>query len=350
MILSRTPFRISFFGGGTDYPVWFRDHGGAVLATAIDKYCYIFCRYLPPFFENRYRLVYSRIELIQAIDEIQHPSGRECLRFTGSTTGLDIHHNGDLPARSGIGSSSAFTVGLLNALYGLQGRMASKLELARDAIHVEQNLIGEAVGCQDQTMAAFGGFKHVVFEPDGRIDVAPVILSKGRSQLLQDNLLLVFSGLSRNATEVASEQIRQTGNRVRELTEMRQMVDEAVKILASDCDISAFGHLLHESWRLKRSLTDRISTTEIDDLYAAARDAGAIGGKLLGAGGGGFFLLFVPPERQAAVRERLRHLLQVPFSFSSSGSQIVYYDDAESTARGQSVPLNIPTAFGAPTS
>lgn len=326
MIISRTPFRISFFGGGTDYPVWYRERPGAVLGTTIDKYCYITCRYLPPFFDHWSRIIYSRVENVRSIEEIQHPSIRECLRFMNVQEGVEIHHDADLPARTGLGSSSAFTVGLLNALNALQGRMSSKMELARNAIHVEQDLIRENVGSQDQTLTAWGGLNRIDFQGDHQIRVTPIILPRARLQALEDHLMLVFTGFARTASEIAAAQVQATPNRQRELELMYQMVEEAVNIITSDAPLEDFGKLLHEAWTLKRSLTDRISTTAIDDLYQAARSAGAIGGKLLGAGGGGFMLLFARPEQQPRVREHLRHLLHVPFGFETMGSQIVYYD------------------------
>jgi D-glycero-alpha-D-manno-heptose-7-phosphate kinase len=332
MIISRTPFRISFFGGGTDYPAWYRVHGGSVLATTIDKYCFISCRFLPPFFEHASRVVYSKIELVSSVAEIQHPSVRECLRYLGIENGVEIHHEGDLPARSGMGSSSAFTVGLLNALYALGGRMPSKMELARNAIQVEQERIGESVGSQDQAMAAFGGFRRIEFAPDGTIDPRPVILPAARLSELHDHLMLVYTGVARTASEVAVEQVRVTPSRSVELRTIQQMVQEAVSILGGRTDIAEFGQLLHEAWRIKRGLTERISSSDIDGLYEAARSAGAIGGKLLGAGGGGFFLLFVRPGDQARVKDRLGHLLHVPFGFTSFGSQIIYYDDVDAFA------------------
>jgi D-glycero-alpha-D-manno-heptose-7-phosphate kinase len=326
MIISRTPYRISFFGGGTDYPAWFREHGGAVLTTTIDKYCFLSVRYLPPFFEHRTRVVWSMVEHVNSVDEIQHPSVRECLRFTGLTRGLEVHHHGDLPARSGMGSSSAFTVGLLHALYALKGEMPSKSQLASDAITVEQDRIGENVGCQDQTIAAFGGLRRIEFLRNGERHVAPVILSRNRLDELQQHLMLVFTGTSRNASEIADEQVRAVGDRARELRTMYHMVDEGLALLTGGDDIARFGQLLHESWMLKRSLSSKVTTSGIDELYEAARGAGAIGGKLLGAGGGGFFLFFVRPEDRARLKQRLDGLVQVPFAFSSIGSEIIYYD------------------------
>ncbi|MDP2729891.1 MAG: GHMP kinase [Dehalococcoidales bacterium] len=326
MIISRTPFRISFFGGGTDYPVWYEENGGAVLATTINKYCYITCRYLPPFFEHKHQVVYSIMERVQSIDEIRHPSVRETLKFMGIAEGMEIHHNGDLPARTGLGSSSSFTVGLLHALYALKGVMPSKMELALKAIQIEQEILRESVGSQDQLLAAFGGFNKIEFGEKNAFQVCPITLSSNRLELLQSHLMLIFTGFSRTASEIAGEQIKVTPNKKEELKEMYGMVDEAINILNGDSDISDFGKLLHESWQLKRSLTDKISTLYIDGIYDAAIKAGAAGGKLLGAGGGGFILFLVRPELQPRVKESLPGLLQVPFRFENSGSQIIFYE------------------------
>lgn len=326
MIITRTPFRISFFGGGTDYPVWYKEHGGAVLATSINKYCYINCRHLPPFFEHKYRIVYSKTELTQRISEIQHPSVRETLSFMNIDHGVEIHHESDLPARAGMGSSSAFTVGLLNALYALKGRMVTKRQLALDAIHVEQDRTKENVGSQDQTIAAFGGFNKIEFGGEQQIMVQPITINSERIQLFQDHLMLFFTGLSRTASEVAGEQIKKTSEKEKELNRMVEMVDEAIDVLnGSDSDITDVGRFLHESWMIKRSLTDKITTLQIDKIYETALEAGALGGKLLGAGGGGFILLFVEPEFQPKVKEKLKNLLYVPFKFENLGSQIIYY-------------------------
>ncbi len=326
MIISRTPFRISFFGGGTDYPVWYEKRAGAVLATTIDKYCYITCRHLPPFFEHKHRIVYSQTELVQDIDEIRHPSVRETLRFMGFAGGVEIHHDGDLPARSGMGSSSAFTVGLLHALYALKGIMPTKMQLAKEAIDIEQNTIRENVGSQDQVSAAFGGLNRIDFSREHNIQVRPITMEPQRLGLLQDHLMLFFTGFSRTASQIAEEQIKETPNRERELNEMYCMVDEAVGILNGDNDLSDFGELLHESWQLKRSLTNKISTPYIDYLYDTATRTGALGGKILGAGGAGFVLFFVRPELRAKVRESLHGLLHVPFRFENLGSQIIFYE------------------------
>lgn len=327
MIITRTPFRISFFGGGTDYPTWFRRHGGEVLATTIDKYCYISCRRLPPFFEYKHRIVYSHIENVMSAEQIQHPAVRAVMTWQHVTEGLEIHHDGDLPARSGLGSSSSFTVGLINALAALNGRQISKAGLAHAAIHVEQNVIGESVGSQDQISAAYGGFNWIEFQRDGGFLVEPVILHQARKQALHSHLMLCFTGFSRIASDVAKSQIDNMRQRVTELTKMRAMVADAVQILRDEnCRIEEFGKLLDEGWRYKRSLSDRVSTPEIDAMYEAAITAGALGGKLLGAGGGGFLLLFVPPPRQSAVRAALPNVVHVPFQFESSGSRVVLYE------------------------
>ena len=326
MIITRTPFRISFFGGGTDYPGWYREHGGTVLATTIDKYCYITCRPLPQFFAHKHRIVYSHIENVQHNDQIVHPSVRAVFNWAQVTEGLEIHHDGDLPARSGLGSSSSFTVGLVHALYASRGQMVRKESLARDAIHIEQNLIGEAVGSQDQISAAFGGFNRIEFRRNDSFAVEPVILPPARRDELTAHLMLCFTGVSRIAAEVAKSKIDNLKHRQTELQRMGEMVDQAVAMLQdSRRPIEEFGALLDESWKYKRRLSDRVSSPEIDALYAAARDAGALGGKILGAGGGGFLLLFAKPERQPAIRERLNRLVHVPFKFEDAGSRVVLY-------------------------
>ena len=326
MIICRTPFRISFFGGGTDYPVWFEKYGGSVLGTTIDKYCYITCRYLPEFFEHKHRIVYSKIENVRDIDEINHPAVRETLKFMKIKHGVEIHHDGDLPARTGLGSSSAFTVGLVHALYGLKGIMPSKMQLTKDAIYIEQKMIKESVGCQDQVLVSFGGLKRVDFNHGNSIDIKPVMMKVERYEALQDHLMLFFTGFSRIASTVASEQIKETPNRTQELTQMQLMVGEAIKILNGEKDLLDFGRLLNESWQVKRRLTNKITTPVIDEIYNTAIKAGAVGGKLLGAGGGGFMLIFVSPELRNRVRESLGGLLHVPFRFESAGSQIIFYE------------------------
>jgi D-glycero-alpha-D-manno-heptose-7-phosphate kinase len=326
MIICRTPYRISFFGGGTDYPGWYRQHGGAVLAAAIDKFCYLTCRYLPPFFEHRIRVVYRKIETCHGIDEISHPTVRETLRYLQIDRGVELHHDGDLPARSGMGSSSAFTVSLLNALHALRGEMTTKQQLAREAIHLEQEILKETVGSQDQVLAAHGGLKHVRFQPDGEIEVAPLILPPGRVAELKSHLMLVYTGITRTAADVASTYVARIDKRRRQLRIMKELVDESIDVLASGMNILAFGDLLHEAWQAKRSLSTSVSNREVDELYERARAAGAIGGKLTGAGGGGFMLLFAPPEKHRDVLESLDGRIHVPFEFAPSGSQIILYE------------------------
>ena len=326
MIITRTPFRISFFGGGTDYPAWYREHGGAVLATTIDKYCYITCRRLPPFFEHKHRIVYSDIENVRHNDEIKHPAVRAVFNWVNVIEGLELHHDGDLPARSGLGSSSAFTVGLIHALYGIRGQMINKNVLAKDAIHIEQNLIGENVGSQDQVSAAYGGFNLIDFRRNDSFAVSPIILPSHRREELSDHLMLCFTGFSRIADEIAKSKIDNFKNREAEINRIREMVDEAIAILVdSRVSIDEFGKLLDLSWKYKRSLSDRVATPEIDQIYEEAMRAGAIGGKILGAGGGGFMLLFAKPEKHTAIRERLKDLVHVSFNFDESGSRVVLY-------------------------
>lgn len=325
MIITRTPFRISFFGGGTDYPAWFRNNGGAVLSTSINKYCYITCRYLPPFFEHKHRIIWSKIESVKEIDEIEHPVVNAVFKIFNIKEGIEIHHDGDLPARTGLGSSSSFAVGIIHALHALQGKIINKRQLALEAIELEQEILKENVGCQDQAIAAFGGFNKIEFGGPQKITVNPILLASERMKLFQSHLMLFFTGLSRYASEIAAEQIKNTSNKTIELSALKGMVDEAIKILNGTGPLDDFGKLLDESWRIKKTLSSQISNSRIDEIYAAAKEAGALGGKLLGAGGGGFMLFFVKPELQPKVREKLKDLLYVPFKFENAGSQIIYY-------------------------
>lgn len=329
MIISRTPFRISFFGGGTDYPAWYRQHGGAVLAATIDKYCYISVRYLPPFFEHRLRVVYSKIENCQTVDEITHPAVRGVLRYLNIDRGIEIHHDGDLPARSGMGSSSAFTVGLLNAMYALKGCMPGKRQLAMESIHIEQEILSETVGSQDQVQAAYGGLNHITFHADDEFAVRPVTISRERIHELNSHLMLFYTGIKRTAADVAQTYVNDIANKKHHLRITKDLVKEGLAVLSSGQDLTAFGELMHEAWQVKRSLSDKVSNSEVDHIYQRAIDAGAIGGKLTGAGGGGFMLLFMPPDRHSAVREALSHLIYVPFKFEFSGSQIIFFDPEE---------------------
>jgi D-glycero-alpha-D-manno-heptose-7-phosphate kinase len=327
VIITRTPMRISFFGGGTDYPVWYREHGGAVLSTTINKCCYITCRWLPPFFEYHSRVSYTKVENVTANSAIEHPSVRGCLQFMGMEDGVEIHHVADLPARAGLGTSSSFTVGLLLALYGLKDQMRDKQALATDAIRVEQEILREAVGAQDQVSAAHGGLNRINFHQNGVVEVKPMLIPPGRLADLEQNLALYFTGFSRIASEIAKEQIRMTPQRANELHAMMQLVGEGETILANPArPLAEFGRLLHEGWKLKKTLSQKISNTNIDDIYEAGLRAGALGGKLLGAGGGGFMLFFVPPEKRQALRESLRKLLCIPFAFSNRGSHVVVYE------------------------
>jgi D-glycero-alpha-D-manno-heptose-7-phosphate kinase len=327
MIISRTPFRISLFGGGTDYPAWYREHGGAVIGTTINKYCYISIRNLPPFFEHRHRIVYSRIELPKTIQEIDHPSVRAVLQEHNITEGVEIQHHGDLPARSGMGSSSSFTVGLLNAVRAFQGRMSSPEWLATEAIRIEQEVIQEPVGSQDQIWAAYGGANLITFHADGSYQVSPIIMPRERREELESHMLLFFTGFSRIAGAIAAQEIPNLKHRARQLDSMTQMVHEAASILQSPTrSIREIGVMLGESWSMKKELADCVSSSAIDDIYDAAMRAGALGGKLLGAGGGGFMLLIADPSRHQKIRQALNGLIEVFFSIGSPGSTIVIYE------------------------
>jgi D-glycero-alpha-D-manno-heptose-7-phosphate kinase len=327
MIISRTPFRISFFGGGTDYPAWYNENGGAVLATTINKYCYITCRYLPPFFEHKYRIAYSKVETVKDKGEIQHPVVRAAIDFMKVDRGLEIHHDGDLPARTGLGSSSSFTVGMLHALYALKGVMSTKKQLALEAIHLERNILKENVGSQDQVLAAIGGFNRIDFDPgnENAYRETPILIDAQRSSDLQSHMMLFFTGISRFASDIAKKKIDNFPNKTKQLTTMYHMVEEAISILNSSGPVSDFGKLLHETWMLKRELSDGVTSKYIDEIYDAAREEGAIGGKLLGAGGGGFMLIFAPPQKHTAIEKKLGALLRVPFEFEYQGSQIVMF-------------------------
>ena len=327
MIITRTPFRISFFGGGTDYPSWFEKNGGAVLATSIDKYCYISIRYLPPFFKHRHRIVYSKVEHVASIDQIKHPTVRAILEELDPERGLEIHHDGDLPARAGLGSSSSFAVGLLNAINALGGRRSTKQKLAEHATYIEQKIMKENVGCQDQITTAFGGFNTIKFEPDGTKNISPIITNPNNIRDLEDSMLLFYTGISRFASKIAGEQLKNFGNRVSELTQMHEMVEESTRILEQKTGpIKQFGELLHESWMLKKTLANNISNSEINDIYEKGRGAGAYGGKLLGAGGGGFILFVAPKEKHNTIKKALSKLVYVNFKLDHDGSKVIVYD------------------------
>jgi D-glycero-alpha-D-manno-heptose-7-phosphate kinase len=326
VIITKTPYRISFFGGGTDHPSWFKENGGKVLATTFDKYCYISIRYLPPFFEYKYRVVYSNNECVEKISEIKHPAVREILKYYKSNTGLEIHHDGDLPARSGLGSSSSFSVGMINAMNALEGVYKSPIELAKTAIHIEQDLIKECVGSQDQISAAYGGFNEIEFYQDGSFFVEPLRINQDRKKELNNHLMLFFTGVSRFSSDISEHQLANMENCEPQMHEIHDMVEEGSSILRTPKKpLEEFGTLLDRAWNSKRSLSNRVSNTKIDDIYQAAIKAGAYGGKLLGAGGGGFILFFVKPQDQTRVKNVLSKLVHVPFSFENSGSKVVVY-------------------------
>ncbi len=332
LIISRTPVRISFFGGGTDYPAYYQQHSGAVLGTTIDQYTYISVKtFKSAFFEHNIRLAYSKTELVKAIEDIQHPSVREALKYRGVDGNLDIHIFSDLPARTGLGSSSSFTVGFLNALYALNGKRISKQSLAEEACHIEQDLIQENVGSQDQFHAAFGGLNVIEFT-GSNIQVRPVILSHEKKQALESHLLVFFTGMTRHASEIVKEQVEKTKSRHNDvhLKQMLDIVYEAERLIISESRegmLKQFGKLLHENWCLKKQLSNQVSNPIIDQAYDAAFRAGAFGGKLCGAGNGGFLTLLVPPEKHQAVRTALSGLQEVRFRFEDTGSSIVYMKD-----------------------
>ena len=326
MIISRTPFRISLFGGGTDYPVWFKEHGGAVLGTTIDKYCYITARYLPPYFSHKSRIVYSKEEWVSDNKDIEHPAVREALKFLNIDRGVEICHMSDLFAKKGLGASSAFAVGLLNALTTLQSVNSvspSKEELAYGAINLEQNWIKENVGCQDQCYSAYGGFNHIQFNPNGLINVTPINPPKE----LLSYLMLFDIGTSRIASEIAAKQIAETPKKERELSWMCEFVRMAIKLLGTG-SFKELGHLMNDNWHLKKSLSDKISTPQIDAIYETALKAGAMGGKILGAGGGGYMLFFADPDKHGAIKQAL-NLRHIPFRFENTGSRIIFNDERD---------------------
>ena len=323
MIITRTPFRMSFFGGGTDMASFYEENGGAVLSTTFDKYCYVNIRHLPRFFDYRTHLTYSQTEYVNNYEEINHPLIREAMRF------LNIHdirllYDADLPARTGLGTSSSFAVGLLNSFYALKGKRVDKRRLADEAIHLERELCREAGGIQDQIAAAFGGLNRIDMDRHG-YTVSPIVISNQRKKELCDHLMLFFTGFTRFSADIQKKTEQSIDKKTQQLREMKQMVDQAEDILTSKTSLDEFGRLLHYSWTLKRGLSSGISTGAIDDIYAKARAAGALGGKLLGAGGGGFLLFYVKPEKQAQVMQELQDLLYVPFEFEDAGTQVVYY-------------------------
>jgi D-glycero-alpha-D-manno-heptose-7-phosphate kinase len=327
VIISMTPLRISFLGGGTDYPEHFREHGGATLCTSINKYTYVTVSPLTEFFEHRIRVGYSRTELCKTPEEIQHPSVRECLRFLGIDGGVEIAVVSDLPARTGLGSSSSFTVGLLHALHAFKGELVSQRQLAAEAAKVERELIRERVGLQDQYSCACGGLSLLEFTGEDTVAAKPVPLPCGRLAELQRRLMIFYTGLQRSAHEVLEQQLARTsaGLLTQQLLQLQELVSEGVKVLISERDLADFGELLHQGWLLKRRFSETVTNALIDEAYERARKAGAIGGKLLGAGGGGFLLLYVEPRMQDAVRRTNPDMKEVRFAFENQGTRLIFY-------------------------
>ena len=326
MIISRTPYRISLFGGGSDFPDYYGEHGGRVLSFAINKYCYISIRKLPPFFSHHDRVIYSKVENTIHYSEIQHPAVRAVLEYLHPESGVSITHDGDIPARSGIGSSSAFTVGLLNALLTLQHCHAEKRKLAETAIHIEQNLIGETVGCQDQICSAYGGFNTIEFYRDEPFRVIPLDLPEQRQKEFLSHLALFFTGISRISSDVAVEQKKNIPRNTGMLAGLADMAKTAEKLLRSSDDITEIGRLLHNAWQIKKQLSSKVTTNQLDQIYETAINNGASGGKLLGAGSGGFMLFFVPPKKREQLKSALSDYLYVPFEIDMNGSRIIFND------------------------
>lgn len=323
MIITQTPFRMSFFGGGTDFPDFYREYGGAVLSTTFDKYCYVTVRHLPPFFEYSSEIVYSARERVRDANEIEHPAIRNAMKML-DIRDLRLTYEADLPARSGLGTSSSFAVGMLSAFHALKGEYVSKKRLADDAIYLERVLCDETGGVQDQIAAAYGGLNHIGFDENGYC-VSPLVINPVRKKQLNDHLLLFFTGFSRFSSNIQVKTQAALKEKRAQLLEIRSLVDEAEAVLTSSADLKEFGRLLHHSWRLKRGITNKVSTDAIDALYEKALRAGADGGKLLGAGGGGFLLFFVEPDKQSSVRKALEGLLSVPFRFENEGTRIVHF-------------------------
>lgn len=325
MVITQTPFRISFFGGGTDFEGFYRKHGGSVLSTTFDKYCYVTASHLPRFFDHSNSIVYSKIERTNCVEEIKHPAVRNAMKY------LDMHelrlaYDADLPARSGLGTSSSFAVGMLNAFYAIKGKRVDKHTLADDAIYLERTLCQESGGIQDQIAASYGGLNRIDMNADG-YTVTPIIIQKERRQMLNDHLMLFFTGISRFSSDIARAQEASVQDKTAELLEMLQLVDAAESVLTTGSDLDEFGRLLDYAWKLKRGITNEISTSSIDRMYERAVGAGAVGGKLLGAGGGGFLLFYAQPDKQPKVKEALDDMLYVPFSFENSGTRVLYYQD-----------------------
>lgn len=325
MIITKTPFRMSFFGGGTDMESFFRKYGGAVLNTTFDKYCYVNVRHLPRFFDWTSELSYSKTERVTDIEAIEHPAIRNAMKMLGMYE-IRLTYEADLPARSGLGTSSSFAVGMLNAFYALKGQYADKKKLADEAIYLERILCEEAGGWQDQIAASFGGMNRIEFNKDGTYDVRPIIIHPDRKKQLNDNLLMFFTGFTRISSDMQKANQEGYNGKINQLQQMYMLVDDAEKVLEDKhSDLDDFGRLLNTTWRLKRQTGGAITSNSIDALYEKGIAAGALGGKLLGAGGGGFLVFYVQPEKKAAVMEAMKDLLHVPFRFEDGGTRVIYY-------------------------
>lgn len=328
MIITRTPYRLSLFGGGTDYNPWFEKNGGLIIGSSFNKYCWITLRKLPPFFEHKSRIVYSKSESVQRNGDIEHPAVRSCLQYMNIEEGLEIHYDGDLPSRSGIGSSSSFTVGFLNALHALQSKMQGKKELAEQAIYVEQKVANETVGIQDQILASFGGLQVLEMGPGNRFEVRPLILPNDYKAELQSHIMLAFSGFQRFSSTAAAEQVKniQNGSSHSQLSEIHSIAKDALSLFQKNAHFSEVGKLFDATWRLKRSLTSTMSNETIDQVYTKALKLGAYGGRLMGAGNGGFLMLFAPPEKHDLLKKELTEVkVWVPFEFEEEGSKVLFY-------------------------
>lgn len=335
MIIVKAPFRMSFFGGGTDYQPFFEKYGGCVLSTTFDKYCYVTIRHVPPYHDYHNHVVYSKMESTCKVEEIEHPLVRNAMQYLDMHE-LSIVYDSDLPARSGIGSSSAFAAALVDGFYALKGKYANKHKISEDAIYIERVLCNENGGWQDQIASSYGGLNHISFDKNG-FSVNPVIISKSRKQELNNHLMLFFTGFSRISSNIADTQMQSTEKKKKNLFEMQHLVDEGESVLTGKGDICRFGELLDYTWHLKRGLTDKISSTTVDQIYNAAKKAGAIGGKLMGAGGGGFMMFFAEPDTQPYIRKALGSLLYVPFQFENDGVQILYYAPEDYDMTGSAV-------------
>lgn len=329
MIITKTPFRMSFFGGGTDMEYYFKENNGAVLSTTFDKYCYVNVRHLPRFFDYSTEITYSKTERVTNVEDINHPAIREAMKFLDMQE-IRLTYEADLPARSGLGTSSSFAVGMLNAFYALKGKYVDKKKLADEAIHLERVLCNEAGGWQDQIAASFGGFNRINFGPDG-YEVLPVIISPERKRQLNDNLMMYFTGFTRFSSEVQKANFESSPiDKNVYLKKMYELVDEAEQVLVDKTrDLDDFGRLLDTTWKLKKQTGGSISTNCIDELYARGIEAGALGGKLLGAGGGGFLVFYVQPEKQEAVKEAMNDLMYIPFEFENGGTRVIHYTPEE---------------------